>query len=103
MVPRESHEHEPADLGRPPLCFVLMPFGSKPDGQGGSVDFDAVYEELLAPAIREAQLEPLRADQELVGGLIHKPLFERLILADYSVPTLRTASARRATERSGDP
>src|SRR5215208_438162 len=92
MVPRESHEHEPADLGRPPLCFVLMPFGSKPDGQGGSVDFDAVYEELLAPAIREAQLEPLRADQELVGGLIHKPMFERLILADYAVADLTTAN-----------
>jgi MAP3K TRAFs-binding domain len=80
-------------LGRPPLCFVLMPFGTKPDGQGGSVDFDAVYEKLLAPAIRDAGLEPLRADQELVGGLIHKPMFERLILADYAVADLTTANA----------
>jgi len=79
--------------GRPPLCFVVMPFGVKPDGQGGSVDFDAVYEELLIPAIREAQLEPLRADQELVGGLIHKPMFERLIIADYAVADLTTANA----------
>jgi tetratricopeptide (TPR) repeat protein len=70
-----------------------MPFGVKPDGQGGSVDFDAVYEQLLAPAIREAELEPLRADQELVGGLIHKPMFERLILADYAVADLTTANA----------
>jgi hypothetical protein len=78
---------------RPPLCFVVMPFGLKPDGEGGSVDFDEVYTELLAPAIREAQLEPLRADQELVGGLIHKPMFERLILADYAVADLTTANA----------
>ena len=70
-----------------------MPFGVKPDGHGGSVDFDAVYEELLAPAIRDAELEPLRADQELVGGLIHKPMFERLILADYAVADLTTANA----------
>jgi tetratricopeptide (TPR) repeat protein len=70
-----------------------MPFGTKPDGQGGSVDFDAVYEKLLAPAIRDAKLEPLRADQELVGGLIHKPMFERLILADYAVADLTTANA----------
>jgi hypothetical protein len=76
-----------------PLCFVLMPFGLKPDGRGGSVDFDAVYEELLAPAIREAGLEPLRADQELVGGIIHKPMYERLILADYAVADLTTANA----------
>jgi tetratricopeptide (TPR) repeat protein len=69
-----------------------MPFGIKPDGQGGSVDFDAVYEQLLVPAIRESGLEPLRADQELVGGLIHKPMFERLILADYAVADLTTVN-----------
>ena len=78
---------------RRPLCFVVMPFGVKPDGRGGSVDFDAVYERLLAPAVREAELEPLRADQELVGGLIHKPMFERLLLADYAIADLTTANA----------
>jgi tetratricopeptide (TPR) repeat protein len=76
-----------------PLCFVVMPFGVKPDGRGGSVDFDAVYADLLAPAIRAAKLEPLRADQELVGGLIHKPMYERLILSDYAVADLTTANA----------
>jgi tetratricopeptide (TPR) repeat protein len=80
-------------VSREPLCFVVMPFGVKPDGQGGSVNFDVVYDELLAPAIRVAGLEPLRADQELVGGLIHKPMYERLILADYAVVDLTTANA----------
>ncbi|HEX3323893.1 MAG TPA: TRAFs-binding domain-containing protein [Solirubrobacterales bacterium] len=75
-----------------PLCFVVMPFGVKPDGRGGSVDFDAVFASLLAPAVREAGLEPLRADQELVGGLIHKPMFERLVLADYAIADLTTAN-----------
>ena len=79
--------------GRLPLCFVVMPFGVKPDGRGGAVDFDAVYSSLLAPAIREAGFEPLRADQELVGGLIHKPMFERLVLADYAIADLTTANA----------
>lgn len=79
--------------GRRPLCFVVMPFGIKPDGQGGRVDFDAVYEQLFAPAISEAQLDPLRGDQEIVGGLIHKPMFERLILADYAIADLTTANA----------
>ena len=77
----------------PPLCFVVMPFGVKPDGQGGAVDFDAVYEQLIAPAIEEAGLYPLRADQELVGGIVHKPMFERLILADYAVADLTTVNA----------
>jgi len=70
-----------------------MPFGTKPDGQGGSVDFDAVYNELIAPAVEDARMQPLRADQELVGGIIHKPMFERLILADFAVADLTTANA----------
>jgi hypothetical protein len=80
-------------VAQQPLCFVVMPFGIKPDGRGGSVNFDAVYADLLAPAIREAKLDPLRADQELVGGIIHKPMYERLILADYALADLTTANA----------
>ena len=91
----QSQPEHPQEIrqGYSPLCFVLMPFGVKSDGDGRSVDFDAVYAELLAPAIREAGLEPLRADQELTGGLIHKPMFERLILSDYAVADLTTANA----------
>ena len=76
-----------------PLCFVLMPFGKKPDGSGGTVDFDAVYRELIAPAIDRAGLEPLRADEESTGGIIHKPMFERLILCEFAVADLTTANA----------
>ena len=76
-----------------PLCFVLMPFGKKPDAAGLMVDFDAVYRDLIAPAIKEAGLEPLRADEEMTGGIIHKPMFERLILCEYAVADLTTANA----------
>jgi MAP3K TRAFs-binding domain len=75
-----------------PICFVLMPFGIKPDADGRSIDFDEVYELLLAPAVREVGLEPLRADQELIGGVIHKPMYERLVLAEYAVADLTTAN-----------
>ncbi|HVO84885.1 MAG TPA: TRAFs-binding domain-containing protein [Syntrophobacteria bacterium] len=77
----------------PPLCFVLMPFGKKPAPSGAQVDFDAVYRDLIAPAIAEADLEPLRADEEVTGGIIHKPMFERLILCEYAVADLTTANA----------
>lgn len=76
-----------------PLCFILMPFGKKPDTSGSIVDFDAVYKDLIAPAIKEAELEPLRADEEMTGGIIHKPMFERLILCEYAVADLTTANA----------
>ncbi|MBE0618553.1 MAG: DUF4071 domain-containing protein, partial [Proteobacteria bacterium] len=76
-----------------PLCFVLMPFGTKPAVSGRSVDFDAVYRDLIAPAIEAAGLEPWRADEEQAGGVIHKPMFERLILCEYAVADLTTANA----------
>lgn len=76
-----------------PLCFVLMPFGRKTIPAGLSVDFDAVYQELIAPAIAAAGMEALRADQEVAGGVIHKPMFERLILCDFAVADLTGANA----------
>lgn len=76
-----------------PLCFVLMPFGKKPDAVGTMIDFDAVYNDLIKPAIDEAGLDPLRADEEMAGGIIHKPMFERLILCEFAVADLTTANA----------
>jgi len=76
-----------------PLCFVLMPFGRKPAVGGALIDFDAVYREVISPAIEEAGFEPLRADEEMTGGIIHKPMFERLILCEFAVADLTTANA----------
>lgn len=58
----------------PRLCFVLMPFGNKPTPSGALVALDIGYRDLIAPAINEAGLEPLRADEEVTGGIIHKPM-----------------------------
>lgn len=76
-----------------PLCFVLMHFGKKTDAAGRQIDFDAVYAQLIAPAITKAGLEPLRADEEMTGGIIHKPMFERLLLCEYAVADLTAANA----------
>lgn len=76
-----------------PYCFVLMPFGRKTDESGHVVEFDSVYDKIIDPAVRGADLEPIRADEEIVGGIIHKPMFERLMLCDYAVADLTTANA----------
>ena len=77
-----------------PLCFVLMPFGQKPAPSGGApIDFDRVYHNALAPAIVAADMEPIRGDAERTGGIIHKPMFERLLLCDFAVADLTTANA----------
>jgi hypothetical protein len=70
-----------------------MPFGKKPAGHGKLVDFDAVYENMIRPAVVAAGLEPLRADEEKTGGVIHKAMFERLILCEFAVADLTTANA----------
>jgi tetratricopeptide (TPR) repeat protein len=76
-----------------PLCFVLMPFGQKKDAEGKVVDFDAVYAGVIKPAIEEAEMVAIRADEELTGGVIHKPMYERLILCEYAVADLTLANA----------
>ena len=76
-----------------PYCFVLMPFGPKRDASGATIDCDAVYRDLIHSAIEAADLEPIRADEERVGGVIHKPMYERLLFCPYAVADLTTANA----------
>jgi hypothetical protein len=44
-----------------PFCFVLMPLGKKTDAAGALIDFDAVHR-----------------------GIIHKPIFDRLIRCEFA-------------------
>jgi hypothetical protein len=57
------------------------------------INFDSIYKDFISPSIEEAGLQPLRADEEVTGGIIHKPMFERLILCEYAVADLTTANA----------
>ena len=76
-----------------PLCFVVMPFGLKPDPGGRSdIDFDKIYRDAIKPGIMDCGMEPIRADEERTGGIIHKPMFERLLLCDYVLADLTAAN-----------
>ncbi|MFQ5769420.1 MAG: TRAFs-binding domain-containing protein, partial [bacterium] len=77
-----------------PLCFVLMPFGQKKDPSGRpDIDFDRIYTEAIEPGIQAAGMLPIRADEERTGGIIHRAMFERLLLCDFAVADLTTANA----------
>ena len=76
----------------PPLCFVLMPFGRKTDAAGRLINFNSVYRKIIAPGVEQAGLEPIRADEEKIGGTIHKPMFERLMLCHYAVADITGAN-----------
>jgi len=77
-----------------PLLFVAMPFGEKNE-PGGSrrIDFDALYEHCVQPAAEAGAVEVIRADEETLGGFIHKPMYERLLLAEIVIADLTFANA----------
>lgn len=77
-----------------PLLFVAMPFGKKRDPTGLiEIDFDAIYDRGIRPAAEAADVEVIRADEERGGGLIHKPMYERLLLAEIVIADLTFANA----------
>lgn len=74
------------------MCFVAMPYGKRAFASGEpEIDFDAVYE-MLKAAIEAEGLECVRADFEVTGGFVHKPMFERLIVAELVVVDLTFAN-----------
>lgn len=76
-----------------PLCFVLMPFGKKKDEKGNIIDFDKIYNDFIKPSIEQSGLDPIRADEEQTGGIIHKAMYERLMLCEYAVADLSLLNA----------
>ncbi|HEY7304333.1 MAG TPA: tetratricopeptide repeat protein [Bryobacteraceae bacterium] len=79
-------------------AFVVMPFGAVnipgTRRRGSSqIDFNAVYTELLKPALEGAGCETFRADSEISAGDIRTDMFFELVtadvvIADLSVPNL---------------
>jgi len=52
----------------------------KKDENGKTIDFDKIYNDFIKPAIEDAGLEPIRADEEQTGGIIYKSIHEGAIL-----------------------
>ena len=75
------------------VCFVIMPFGRKPDAAGRMVDFDRIYAEIIAPAVEAAGLDGVRADEEQGAGFIHKLMYERILLSEYAIADLTLLNA----------
>ena len=73
-------------------CFVVMPYGIKPfkDGSNRMYDFDKVYRVIIQRAIRQAGMQPIRADETKGSRMIHSDMFKDLrdqpvIVADLSL------------------
>lgn len=68
-----------------PHAFVVMPFGKKEGFDGQILDFNAIYTQLIKPALIEAGFEPFRADEETRSGDILTDMFQELLLADLVI------------------
>ena len=78
-----------------PICFMIMPFSTKPTGATlpgapDKVNFDRLWEAALRPAIVQAGYDPVRASEDM-GALIIIEMLERLaisdlVIADVSIP-----------------
>jgi hypothetical protein len=93
-IPDESG----AGAGLRPICFMVMPFGTKdtqapPESKAPArIDFNALWERAFAPAIRRLGYEPVRADQD-VGALIIQEMMERLAISDLVIADMTIANA----------
>lgn len=65
-------------------CFVMMPFGPW---------MDAYYREIYVPAIREAGLEPVRADELFSTGSVIEQIWEQISRAKVLLADLTDKNA----------
>jgi hypothetical protein len=82
LIQSKAISSETTSKGRTFLdtCFVMMPFGPWPD---------VYYKEIFAPAIKEAGMEPLRADELFSTGTVIEQIWEqiqksKILLADLT-------------------
>jgi O-acetyl-ADP-ribose deacetylase (regulator of RNase III) len=71
-------------------CFVIMPFGEKPDVGGRPLDFDKVYKYLIKPPIVAMGIECVRCDEIGKPGLIHSEMIGHIYEDDIAVVDITT-------------
>jgi tetratricopeptide (TPR) repeat protein len=76
-----------------PHAFVIMPFGKKKGGDGSLYDFNAIYTQLIRPALEMAGFEAFRADEETTSGDILTDMFQELLLADLCIADMSIDNA----------
>ncbi len=73
--------------------FCNNAFWKKSRCKGRVIDFKIVYDQLIRPAIMKADLLPIIAYEEQAGGIIHKPMYERIMFCEFSVTDMTTFNA----------
>ena len=80
-----------------PICFVVMPFGTKDTGadtpnKPAKVNFDLLWSKAIKPALESLNYRPVRADEDR-GALIIVEMIERLMYSDLVLADISIANA----------
>jgi O-acetyl-ADP-ribose deacetylase (regulator of RNase III) len=62
-----------------------MPFGKKKDADGNEIDFDLVYKDVIQEPVERAGFKPLRCDEIMQAGSIHKDMFTHIAMDDLAI------------------
>ena len=74
-------------------CFVVMGFGKKTDFETSrTLDLDKTYTDIIKPAVEEAGLECVRANEIVHSGVIDVWMYEQLLNADVVVADISTSN-----------
>ncbi|MCI0388877.1 MAG: hypothetical protein MOB07_08955, partial [Acidobacteria bacterium] len=65
--------------------FIIRPFGEKPDPNGMMINFDKVEKELIAPALKELDMEGGTTSEVMRAGNIREDMFQLLLTADLVI------------------
>lgn len=74
-----------------PLCLVMLPQTDPAAEAGPKIDFDAVFDTLVAPALAAVGADPVRAVTPAAGASVPDRLLEQLVLCDLAVVDLTGA------------
>lgn len=74
-------------------CFVIMPYGVRQVGPRKKLDFDELYREVIAEAVKEAGLDCVRCDDDVSPGPIHKRMMEQIFESRVAVADITTLNA----------
>lgn len=79
------------------VAFVVMPFRRKPTGRTeehvpAEVDFDALWERVYQPVLKQLGYQAVRADRD-AGALILAQMIQRLAIADVVIADITLTNA----------
>ena len=83
MATRETSETTSPEPAK--TCFVIMPFGEKPDVDGQIVRFNDVYNYIIKPVAQRVGLEVIRSDEIQTPGWIHGDMIQHIFSSDVAI------------------